>query len=554
MSQTDNKTYVDPAWDCEKQIGEKQNVNKLPTFNCHTHTFNFDSVPDKFTKGMVSIRYVFIAIAVLLFAGLVVMLLTQLLLGVWPLQIVRIPAMAFYIVAGTMVIFLLLFLFVRQPSITISLKWLRKHHLLRKITHLLNNMLPGQKYNVLERLANFVEHSYDTSSSTVKPQEEIFNELRSYYSRTTRFVVLPMDMDYMINCKAKGGDNIYKQLDELAKVKMKKSINGDYIYKDKIFPFVHADPRRLEQDPDYIKLIRKYIEDKVYQGIKIYPALGYFPFDKRLKPVYDLALEYNLPITTHCSVGPVFYRGKLKTLRDEPYYDRHQREFIHPFTGRILEGKNPKDFSPHFTHPMNYYCLMAMPGKLAVYWNKGVENGKRVKAEDLEKYKNLKFCIGHFGGSEEWVKYLKDAWLPDDRKELVDIFNSWTHPVYDSKPAGPGGPKIYSWHTVIFDMLTTTNSSDEPLFPNLYSDISFNVSNEQMLPLLKVRLETNRHKLFYDKVLFGTDFFMVSMKASEREITMKLRSYIGEDNFRQIAKINPPEFLCTGACDPDDLI
>ncbi len=62
-----------------------------------------------------------------------------------------------------------------------------------------------------------------------------------------------------------------------------------------------------------------------------------------------------------------------------------------------------------------------------------------------------------------------------------------------------------------------------------------------MHPLLKIRLETN--KIARKKILFGTDFFMVSMKASEREITMKLRAHIGEENFRQISKINPYNFL-----------
>ena len=72
-----------------------------------------------------------------------------------------------------------------------------------------------------------------------------------------------------------------------------------------------------------------------------------------------------------------------------------------------------------------------------------------------------------------------------------------------------------------------------------------------MLPMLKVRLETS--KTFKNKVLFGTDFYMVSMKASEREISMKLRSYLGEENFRQIAKVNPPKFLYSKVCDVDDL-
>jgi hypothetical protein len=195
---------------------------------------------------------------------------------------------------------------------------------------------------------------------------------------------------------------------------------------------------------------------------------------------------------------------------------------------------------------------MAKPELLASYWNSGIEEDiEKCTAEELSNYRYLKFCLCHFGGSSEWIKYLKDPWLPSAKKPIDSIFEDWNHHVYENAPEGE---QEYSWHTLIYEMLTTftENSSDQLLFPNLYADISYNLSNEQMLPLLKIRLDSSRS--FSEKVLFGTDFYMVSTEGSEREISMKLRSFIGEENFKQIAKLNPLDFLFTNLTKTGDLL
>ncbi|MFI5196058.1 MAG: hypothetical protein ACHQD8_03125 [Chitinophagales bacterium] len=62
-----------------------------------------------------------------------------------------------------------------------------------------------------------------------------------------------------------------------------------------------------------------------------------------------------------------------------------------------------------------------------------------------------------------------------------------------------------------------------------------------MFPLLKVILESN------DKIkthtLFGTDFYVVAKEDAERDLCLQLRGYLGEELFKQIAEINPKEFL-----------
>ncbi|NQU86224.1 MAG: hypothetical protein HQ541_10730, partial [Mariniphaga sp.] len=253
-----------------------------------------------------------------------------------------------------------------------------------------------------------------------------------------------------------------------------------------------------------------------------------------------------------------------------------------PFTGNELHGKNAKEFTPHFTHPLNYYCLMNMPEKLYEYWRKCEvlynDLPTDYKLADLEKYKNLKFCLGHYGGSEEWKKYLFDPWLPKKGSTLTIDKNllhlpegKWVHKNDDEiivkstrinwcnirrwlmfssckkwviikEGKEIGEPIAHSWHSIISDMLSLKyETTKQPVFPNLYSDISYNLANKKVLPLLKVRLESD--PLIAKKILFGSDFFMVSTKASEREITMNIRSFIGEKNFDLISKENPLNYL-----------
>jgi hypothetical protein len=62
-----------------------------------------------------------------------------------------------------------------------------------------------------------------------------------------------------------------------------------------------------------------------------------------------------------------------------------------------------------------------------------------------------------------------------------------------------------------------------------------------MLPLLKLILTKN--DFINGRILFGSDFYMVSFKGAERELSIRLRSYLGEELFKIIAYDNPKKFL-----------
>ena len=140
-------------------------------------------------------------------------------------------------------------------------------------------------------------------------------------------------------------------------------------------------------------------------------------------------------------------------------------------------------------------------------------NYKRIL--DTPGYQMLKLNLAHFGGSEEWIKHLRGRAEP--RKE---------------KP----------WVKTIYDMITSGN------YPNLYTDISYTAFTPKvqglyidLIDYLKVLLS---HPLVRKRVLFGSDYYMVERESiSEKEVSLLLRSRLGEDLYKQIAYTNPREFL-----------
>jgi uncharacterized protein len=288
-------------------------------------------------------------------------------------------------------------------------------------------------------------------------EEETFKMLVGYYPADSAFVVLSMDMEFMGAGKLK--EPFVKQLDNLWALKQK--------YQEKIFPFVAVDPRR----EGVLALVKDCIEKKKFQGIKLYPPLGFYPFDERLFPLYEYTERNQIPIMAHCSRGGVYYKGKITN-----------EMLKHPVTGTILKKEKNDKFSEHFTNPENYYHV-------------------------LKKFPELKVCLAHFGGQDEWNKFLCTSWDPETMK-------------------------VKSWFSVIGDLVKE--------YKNMYTDISYTLSDSSLLPLLKVQLQDDKMR---DKILFGTDFYMAEQEISERNFSVNVRAYLGEQDFKQIAHVNAERYL-----------
>lgn len=123
-------------------------------------------------------------------------------------------------------------------------------------------------------------------------------------------------------------------------------------------------------------------------------------------------------------------------------------------------------------------------------------------APALRSFPNVNFCIAHFGSAYYWDKYLK-------------------------------GEKEDNWIGIIIDMINK--------YDNFWTDISFTMGNEKYWPLLRLLLIDNPK--LASRVLFGSDFYMNEVEGSEMQWSIKLRTFLGEDLFKQIAEVNPRVFL-----------
>jgi len=428
--------------------------------------------------------------------------------------------------------------------------------------------IPGkQTKEMFSRYLNIGRYAFH------EEQKTILSKLKSQYPAGTGFIILPMDMDYMEagNSKIRFRD----QMEELAKVKKMKS------NKDILYPFVFADPRRMvpaEQENRYRKgdkeffqwagkggkvilgdcFIRDFLETNGFSGIKIYPALGYYPFDEKLLPLWKYAADNNIPVLTHCIRGTIFYRGEKKNywnthpvfqqaMGEKParYTDevKIENETSSEYIPLVLSQFKNVDFSINFTHPMNYLCLLEEE-----LLRKLIASSADKKIQELFGYngpdqamtynlRNLKICMGHFGGEDEWKRYFeKDRYnyssqLAKYPATGIDFFKT-----VEDKPSKGKPEQIWKstdWYSIICSMMLQ--------YPGVYADISYILHGEKdILPLLK---QTLKNPGLMEKVLYGTDFFVVRNHKSDKNMLADMMGGLTREEFDQIAKINPLKYL-----------
>lgn len=423
-------------------------------------------------------------------------------------------------------------------------------------------LLPGKK--TIELLKRYILIG---RYSRYQGQAGIFSKLSGQYPTGTGFVILPMDMRFM--GAGKPPKDIDSQMAELATLKENHPAT--------VFPFVFADPRRM-QDKTYFDytvdtadgavtlvdgcLMKELLVDLQFSGIKIYPALGYFPFDETLLPLYKYAVQNNLPITTHCIRGTIFYRGpKKKDWDHHPLFQQAMGKGDSPtaqgqeddekpetkFTRLLLPQRRNVDFTPNFTHPLNYLCLLD-----EILLRQLVGQAKDPRIKIIFGYKDegtamdrnldqLKMCFGHFGGDDEWQRF-EELDRDNNSRQLVKRPNRGIEFLYNNntpkKELRPGKPeliwKFTDWYTIISTLLLQ--------YPNTYADISYILHNPAILPLLKQTLE---NPVLRQRVLYGTDFYVVRNHKSDKEMLADLAGGLSEADFDLIARINPRSFLLT---------
>lgn len=246
--------------------------------------------------------------------------------------------------------------------------WLIRNKITRTIIIFLANLIPAaliKKWgSMIPRIAAFL------SICDNRSQRDVFTRsLQHYYPADTRFVVLPMDYSFMGYGEPKIA--IDRQLEELAMIRDE--------FPDQVIPFVHIDPRH----ENALEKVRKWVTERHFKGVKIYPPFGYPSDDEMLSPIYDFCEnhENGIPVMTHCSGAALrakdFKRDKLQA---------------------------------------NAFC--------------SPEHCKNV----LSSHPRLRFCLGHFGGDDAWAAYLKKPLLKDRMNRDEPTFSgteNWLHDIVD---------------------------------------------------------------------------------------------------------------------------
>ncbi|PWE31343.1 hypothetical protein DDZ14_13360 [Maritimibacter sp. 55A14] len=247
--------------------------------------------------------------------------------------------------------------------------------------------------------------------------------------------------------------DIEAQHDELSRLARSDAFRGSVI------PFASIHPDR----PGAAAEVRRVVERLHFRGLKLYPRLGFPPDHPVLmNEIYPFLVEHDLPVMSHCSRGGV--RGR--------------------------------DVSVHaadrFTEPAAFIPVM-------------------------RKFPDLRICLAHLGGVEDWRRYAEDGIDPDD-------------------PAA----RAANWQVAIRDMITSGD------WPNLWTDISYTLFRfEENIAFLRLFLSGGaRAEALSRRVLFGSDFYMTRQEAlSERAVCFRLRNALGEETFRRIAETNPEIWL-----------
>lgn len=365
-----------------------------------------------------------------------------------------------------------------------------------------------------------------------KEQWRIFDNISKQYPIDTKFVILPMDMDYMDAGKPR--KDYMEQL-----VSLRQMRNN---HPDTALPFIFADPRRIADDPGYVQVIKYHIEQEGFRGIKTYPALGYYPFDKNLLEVLLYACENEIPVLNHCIRGVIFYRGKKN-----PEWNHHP--VFQPSTGvgqlQLFQQKNVQ-FSPNFTHPLNYLVLLdeTRLRKLLGKYNDPRLNALYGYTDDntplRKNLRNLKICFGHFGGEDEWARYLQsDRFMQDNSL----TFYPTTGIDFSNDNALESIWKYASWYTIIHSLMLQ--------YKNVYADISYILHDPAIFHLLKRTLMNNSG--IADRVLFGTDFYVVRSQKSDKQMWTDLIGALSERELDIIAVKNPRTFLYNKISGPVNL-
>ena len=119
----------------------------------------------------------------------------------------------------------------------------------------------------------------------------------------------------------------------------------------------------------------------------------------------------------------------------------------------------------------------------------------------LANYPKLKLNLAHFGGGKAWRRYIKR--IPGNRVDhILDLMKRYKY---------------------------------------VYTDISYTASNPEFCKEMKKLIKW--HARVADRILFGSDFYMIELEGKYQEILANMRREFGEETMHRMAVENPAKFL-----------
>lgn len=390
------------------------------------------------------------------------------------------------------------------------IKWLLQTRRVRTAIWWLSKRLSkksGKRRSTLAKYISFL------NVGTQRSQKEVFEiayNVAKKYDSNARIIGLTMDMDHMDN-QGKLPDKPLET--QLAEVKALKRF-----YPRNFYPFLGVDPR-TRSGSSLVEWAKKFLERGVidrqtgkvhpyFYGIKLYPALGFFPFDPRLDELYAYASAKGIPIMSHCTRSGSFYVGNaIESLIptnpamisptdagfaavQQRIYDRIDRYYTSGLIKNHKKGAN--DLSCDlFGHPENYEPIMM-------------------------KYPDLKICLAHVGGTDE-IKWIGEPLV--EKWQIADGQN---------------------WSELLGNLLAK--------YPKMYADISYTLAAledtkikkyiNDLLPVADVN-----ENAVGDRILFGTDFYMTEQEEKEEKLYQLAAQHIPSTWFDKLTRDNPDKYL-----------
>jgi hypothetical protein len=277
--------------------------------------------------------------------------------------------------------------------------------------------------------------------------------------------------------------------------------------------------------------------------------------------LFKYAADKQIPIITHCIRGTIFFRGKKKkewdkhlifmqsmgkeNSKNELDVEDQEDKAKSVFCEMLLPERKNIDFTTNFTHPLNYLCLLEeslLRQVIAKSTDDRIKKAFGYTGVDntlLFNLSKLKICLGHFGGDDEWLRFMESD-RNNYSNQLFKKPDKGIEFMFDNHDAdkkfSPGKLELIwkyaDWYSIICSMILQ--------FPNVYADISYILYKPEILPLLKQTLDNPNLR---EKVLYGTDFYVVRNHKSDKELLADMMAGMPEKDFDQIARYNPRKFL-----------